>query len=312
MTILQMECFINAAKFQSYSMAAANLYISQPTLSRQIQALEDELNVVLFNRTNNKMHLTAVGEQMRPKIEALFQNFQITSECLKGIADNYSGRLRIGIQSGNSLDHRVRQTCQYIEGRHPEASIIACHQTQRGAYNSLMEERVDLLMALNITMPPSDKLDSLILHQEYMCLAVPYNHRNANLPSVSPTELGQFFPDLKLYCIDNREFEIPLEPLDHRTAEQAVMRTVYLTGSYADPDTIMMMVDAGLGMAYVHSRNILSTNQKVKLIPLAVPSSEGEEATRLEMNPLSVRLYWLRQNRNPILNEFLSYLKAVL
>ena len=50
MTTLQMECFLEAAKFSSFSLAAVNLYLSQPTLSRQIQAMEEELHTALFLR----------------------------------------------------------------------------------------------------------------------------------------------------------------------------------------------------------------------------------------------------------------------
>lgn len=62
MTITQIECFIEAARMKSLSKAAAKLFISQPTISRQIRALEKDLGFPLFERKNIGVRLTPMGE----------------------------------------------------------------------------------------------------------------------------------------------------------------------------------------------------------------------------------------------------------
>ena len=52
MTIIQMECFVEAAKWLNFTKAADHLYISQQTMSRQIKALENELGFPVFERKN--------------------------------------------------------------------------------------------------------------------------------------------------------------------------------------------------------------------------------------------------------------------
>ena len=305
MTFLQMECFLNAAKFQSYSKAAENLYISQPTLSRQIQALESELGVVLFSRENNLMQLTPVGRKMMPKLESLFQSYCSTTEQLREIAGSNSGRLRIGIQSGHALDFRIRTACHHIQISHPEATVLVCHRKQKESYVSLMDESIDLLLALNLTMPPTDKLDSMTIYQDYMCLAVPVGHRNANLPVIHHKEISAYFPDLTLYCMDPVEFSAPMASIEQCMEPALRQHTVALTGSYADQDTLMMMVDAGLGMTLIHSRSILSGNPRVKLISIIDPPTEANCQTA----PTAECVYWHKKNTNPLLHEFLSALK---
>ena len=54
----QIECFLAIVEERNYSKAAERLFLSQPTLSRYIMALEKELGCVLFNRTTKKVELT--------------------------------------------------------------------------------------------------------------------------------------------------------------------------------------------------------------------------------------------------------------
>lgn len=61
MTITQIKYFITAAKCLNFTKAASKLYITQPALSRQISAIEEELNVQLFVRNNRSVKLTPAG-----------------------------------------------------------------------------------------------------------------------------------------------------------------------------------------------------------------------------------------------------------
>ena len=310
MTLLQIECFLNAAKFQNFSLAAANLYISQPTFSRQIQALEDELNAVLFVRSNNMMCLTPVGRALLPEAESLFQKFCTSNQILKNIASSYFGRLRVGIQAGNNVDRRIRMACQYVQRRHPDADVLISHQPQKNSYAALMNGSVDLLVALSMTIPDSDKLDSILLYEDYMCLAVPADHKNANLRSISHDTVDDYFSDMKIYCVDSTEFDVPLHPIERNPVDGIARRMICLTGSHATLDTLMMMVDSGMGIALFPSRSILSSNQNVKLIPL-IPSEPCIQGVTFPQEHLQIRLYWQNRDLKPLHLEFIQYLKSL-
>jgi DNA-binding transcriptional LysR family regulator len=64
MTDVQIKCFLSLAKKLNFVEAAKDLEISQPTLSKQIAALEKNLNMQLFVRTNRKVILTPEGKIM--------------------------------------------------------------------------------------------------------------------------------------------------------------------------------------------------------------------------------------------------------
>jgi len=65
MEIRQVYYFLEVAKYSNFSKAAKSLYISQPTISQQINALESELQIKLFNRTPHGISLTEEGEKFR-------------------------------------------------------------------------------------------------------------------------------------------------------------------------------------------------------------------------------------------------------
>ena len=64
MTLTQLAYMVAVAEAANFTVAAENVFVTQPTLSMQIQKLEDELGVEIFNRTKKPIRLTKVGEQI--------------------------------------------------------------------------------------------------------------------------------------------------------------------------------------------------------------------------------------------------------
>lgn len=85
MNLHQLECFVSAASYHSFSLAARKLYLSQPNLSKSIEQLEKELGVILFHRTNKGVSLTIDG------IDLLNQATSILNQ-VKSINDYYNNR----------------------------------------------------------------------------------------------------------------------------------------------------------------------------------------------------------------------------
>lgn len=64
MTITQLHYVLAVAEYQNFTQAAASCFVTQPTLSMQIQKLEEELDVLLFNRNKKPIQLTPIGEKI--------------------------------------------------------------------------------------------------------------------------------------------------------------------------------------------------------------------------------------------------------
>ena len=87
------------AECGSITRAAKELYISQPALSIYINNLEKSLNVKLFERVGKRFILTYAGERYVEKARAMLRLEEEFEEELKDITGNYTGRIRIGVQT---------------------------------------------------------------------------------------------------------------------------------------------------------------------------------------------------------------------
>jgi len=95
----RLRSFAAVAEAGHLTRAAEKLHISQPALSAQIKALEDELDLTLFERTSTGMTLTAAGKRLlteADKILAASQTFEAEARALKG---GISGKARVGTLS---------------------------------------------------------------------------------------------------------------------------------------------------------------------------------------------------------------------
>lgn len=304
MTAIQIECFLEVARCRSISLAAANMYLSQSSLSRHILALEEELGVSLFLRANNAVRLTPIGSRILPLVEEMRRSYRSAYDQIRDQILNLSGRLHIGVQAGHDLCRPVRLACQHIYRTCPEANLQITHLSEGETYRALMDERIDLLLTLSVALPPSDKLEQKLLAPERMCLAVPADHPNAGLPEISLDGIGQYFSDLKLFLVCEDEFDPPLSKNAPWTKASLNAHIVELSGPAADTDTIMLTVSAGVGMTLIHSTSILAGNPNTRLIPLAPPTPDSDDP-----RGLFTALYWKKDSANPLLREFLTQLE---
>ena len=95
MDFRQIEAFVKVAELASFSKAAEELYISQPSVSNYITSLERELNAVLINRSTKVLSTTMVGERFFVKAKELLALKRETIELLKNLAKDVSGEIRI-------------------------------------------------------------------------------------------------------------------------------------------------------------------------------------------------------------------------
>lgn len=95
MTIIQLEYLLSIAKYGSFSVAANHCFVTQPSLSTQIKNLEDELGVVLINRSSKPLELTETGKIVVDKVKKVVAEFYSIEELVKEVKREVSGTFRI-------------------------------------------------------------------------------------------------------------------------------------------------------------------------------------------------------------------------
>lgn len=100
MTLVQLRHFVMLAELGAFVQASKALYLTQPALTRSIQALEDELGGRLFDRLGRRIALTPFGHEVLQRARRLVSDAEALKQTGKGLHAGLTGTLRIGLSSG--------------------------------------------------------------------------------------------------------------------------------------------------------------------------------------------------------------------
>lgn len=182
MEIRVLQYFLAIARMESISKAADYLHITQPTLSRQIKELEDELGKTLFIRGNRKITLTDEGMYFRKRAEEIINLVEKTEAEMAGSNDVLSGEIYIG---GGETEG-MRLVAKAIKRVQEEQPLIKFHLVSGNAQDvtdrldkgiidfGFLIEPTDLTPYDFIRLPTSNKWgilmrkDSPLAHKDFV------------------------------------------------------------------------------------------------------------------------------------------------
>ncbi|MFD7061540.1 LysR family transcriptional regulator [Streptomyces sp. NPDC059906] len=173
--------FAVVAEHLNFARAAAALHVAQPSLSRQIQRLEDALGVRLLERTTQGSRLTAAGAAFLPQAQTLLHTAHRAVLSARAAAPPRT--VTIGYVEDLVITPAVRD----LRRRHPDAHVRTLHLDWDEA-RALPEGRVDALVLRTPLPIPGDGLDVTVLYDEPRALLVPAFHRLARKKSVTPDD----------------------------------------------------------------------------------------------------------------------------
>ncbi|MDO5132859.1 MAG: LysR family transcriptional regulator [Eubacteriales bacterium] len=163
MDIRTMQYYLAVVREGTISAAAEALHVAQPSLSRQMKELEEELGATLFERGNRKITLTEEGMVLRKRAEEMVRLMQMTEEEISQVRNHVSGSVRIGAGESYSF-HYLSRAAAALASEHPD---IRFHITS-GDTEDLMDELDNGLIdfALIFTEPDHTRYQSIVLPAE--------------------------------------------------------------------------------------------------------------------------------------------------
>ncbi len=216
MTVIQLECFRAVARRRHFAKAAASLGKTQPAISVQIQGLESELGVTLFERTGKHVVLTPAGEILLPYAERVLAD---TEEARLKMAEVHGGTLglvRIGVIPTVAA-HFLPAVLKEFRSRFPKVTVLLREEGRTPLVTSLLESgEVDL--AIGLEQVKSAGLKTMRLFTEEFCLAVSSEHPLSAVSSIAIHKLkrekfvlykggGHHNREIVLQCCRNAGFE---------------------------------------------------------------------------------------------------------
>ncbi|HCK87175.1 MAG TPA: LysR family transcriptional regulator [Erysipelotrichaceae bacterium] len=165
MDIRTMQYYLAVVREGTISAAAEALHVAQPSLSRQMKELEEELGVSLFERGNRKITLTEEGMVLRRRAEEMIRLMRMTEEEISEIRNHMSGTIRIGAGESFSF-HHLSRTASEIAKDHPDIRF----QITSGDTRDLMDELNSGLIDFAVIFTDVD-------HSLYQSIQLPAENR---------------------------------------------------------------------------------------------------------------------------------------
>lgn len=165
MEIRVLRYFLEVAREENITKAAAFLHVSQPTLSRQLKELEEELGRPLFVRSSHRIHLTDEGQLLRKRAEDILDMVDKTASEFKSLDEITGGDIRIGCAESSGLSFFMH-AARAVQKRYPN---IHFHFYSSGT--DAVTERIDKgLLDMAVIVQSADL-------SKYNCITVPYKDR---------------------------------------------------------------------------------------------------------------------------------------
>jgi DNA-binding transcriptional LysR family regulator len=169
--------FTVVAEHRHFGRAAADLHLTQSSLSRQIARLEQQVGARLLDRTPQGNELTEAGQAFLPAARAVLRSAAQAAARARAAAE--PSRVTIGYISGTIVTPAVRA----LRRRHPDADVRTVHLDFGDVAGALLDHRADAAVG---RLPfPTEGLHVTVLYDEPRALMMPRDHRLAGKDSVS-------------------------------------------------------------------------------------------------------------------------------
>ena len=150
MTSVQIKCFLEAARSESFTEAAEKLYMTQPTFGRQISSLEKELGFALFVRGWKSYRLTDQGVILRDGLTKLSAELADLLQQAKTLTTGGGGILRIGMLEGQLMDEQLFDWIRHFRMQYPGVEVSSLRYSFHDLLEAVRKNEVDLAITLQL------------------------------------------------------------------------------------------------------------------------------------------------------------------
>lgn len=161
MTSQQIEIFLEVASSRSFTIAAEKLYLSQPTVSRQMAQLEKEVGFTLFCRGNNYLSLTSEGDMLAKLFYRLRCEFNREIQKIMDLNHGCSGTLRLGFTSDMNTPDEFMKMVNVFKKSYPEVEVSYKCNPHADIVKELREGTVDIMLAHDMELSGVNSLNRL-------------------------------------------------------------------------------------------------------------------------------------------------------
>ena len=255
MTITQLQYVLAVAEYQNFTLAAQKSFVTQPTLSMQVQKLEDELDVLIFDRGKKPIGITEVGK----KIVAQAKNIVNEAERIKDIVDQEKGFIGGNYTLGiipTIMPTLLPMFLKAFINKYPRVNLIIKEQSTESLIRNLQDGHIDAAIAA--TPLEIEFIKERPLYYEPFVGYVPKNHRLGRSTTLTTEDLD--VSDV-LLLQDGHCFRDGVLNLCKAPKNLGKEHFQLQSGSF---ETLVNLADEDMGMTLLPYLNTLELDDKKK------------------------------------------------
>jgi LysR family hydrogen peroxide-inducible transcriptional activator len=283
MTITQLQYVLAVAENKNFTLAAEKCFVTQPTLSMQIQKIEEELNVLIFDRTKKPIQLTEIGQ----KIVNQAKNIVNEADRIKDIVEQQKGfiggEFRLGIIP-TIMPTLLPMFLNNFIKKYPKVKLIIEELNTDEIIVKLKNGHLDAAIAS--TPLQEEKLKEIVLYFEPFVAYIPTNHSISNKDEIEISDLNI---DEILLLQDGHCFRDGILNLCKMGGIANNNHFQLESGSF---ETLIKLADEGLGMTllpYLHTLD-LKENDRKKLRHFKEPKPAREVSLIFPKTQLKIHI----------------------
>jgi DNA-binding transcriptional LysR family regulator len=185
----QLETFLEVARLLNFSRAAERRFRTQPAISSQIRALEEEVGARLLDRSGGKVSLTAAGKLFQKFAEEILESRRAMLTSIAETERIPRGEIVVGANEGTCL-HILPEVFAEFKKQYPDVNI----GINRADYATIMECVIDNSVDFGVvSLPVNDnRLTVVLIHRDELIIITPPQHPLAQLKSASIEQAAKF------------------------------------------------------------------------------------------------------------------------
>lgn len=288
MNLNQLKYFIAVAETLNFTKAAKKFYISQTAVTQQIKALEEQLEVKLFQRTNRHVELTPAGRTYLNEAKAIIKRAEEASRKVKLAYAGLSGSLKIGFIKG--CEHAgLAELIVHFREEYPNISLNFKRDNFLALLDSLDDGSNDIIFNIQPKLNRNPNVVFKTFKQVPLYALLNSLHFFAHKTSITRKDLhDETFILMKTSDQDDKFSPI----MDGFLATGFLPKNVCYAN---DIESLLLMVSANMGVAILPEYNIHALNGIESL--RAIPLKNNEEL-------LEIAMAWNTTNPNTVVKQF--------
>jgi LysR family transcriptional regulator, low CO2-responsive transcriptional regulator len=189
MDLDQLETFLEVARLSSFSRAAERRFRTQPAISSQIRALEEEVGAKLLDRSGGKVSITAAGKIFQKWAEETLETRKAVLTAIAEAERVPRGEIVVGANEGTCL-HILPEVFADFKKQYPTVAV----SIKRADYARILESVIDNSVDFGVvSLPVSDnRLTAVLIHRDELVIIAPPQHPLALMKSAPVADVTKF------------------------------------------------------------------------------------------------------------------------